>query len=278
MHLIEHKLRRHPIIGRLIPTTLYASYDEALKSCSLKGYENDAIIDLIVQKRRLLAEPENAEMIKHLTHGMILLTNTILKAVTELNLKKVRVIDFGGSDGGHYLQVRRYLSLNIELEWIVVETPAMADAMQEFTTSELRFIDDFDKALDMLGGADVLHTSGTLQSVPQPYVFLEKFCNTRIPYLVFNRQSLVLGDKELVSVQLSRLSWHGWSIKVDVPDFVVKYPHTSIRKVRFEDIVTQNYDIITQFYDNSGVYQIGNHRVEGISYVLVKKNEQWQNK
>jgi putative methyltransferase (TIGR04325 family) len=269
MHLIEYKLRRHPFFGRFFPTKLYKSYQDALKDCSSKGYENDAIIELIVQKRRRIAEPQYTDLLKQMPLGMILLANTILKAANELGVQTIRVIDFGGADGGHYLQIRRFLKSNIALQWVVVETPAMVAAMKEFETPELKFMDNFEQALETLGGIDVFHTSGTLQSVPEPYTFLEKFCNTKTPFMVFNRQSLALGEKELVSVQLSLLSWHGYSsIKVNSPDFVVKYPHTSIRKSRFEEIVSKYYDIVTQFDENSGAYKIGNHKVLGISYVL----------
>lgn len=274
MHLVEYKLRRHPFFGRFFPAKLYKSYEEAIKDCSQKGYENEAIIELITQKRRRMAEPQYADLLKQMPLGMILLANTILKVASEVGVKTVRVIDFGGADGGHYLQVRRFVKQNIALQWIVVETPAMVAAMKEFETPELKFMDNFEQAIETLGGIDVFHTSGTLQSVPTPYAFLEKFCNTKVPFMVFNRQSLALGEKELVSVQLSLLSWHGWAaIKINMPDFVVKYPHTSIRKSRFEEIVGKHYDIITQFDENSGAYKIGNHKVMGISYVLAYREK-----
>lgn len=272
MHLMAYKLRRHPFFGRFFPAKLYKSYEDAIKDCSQKGYENEAIIELVVQKRRRMGLPQYADLLKQIPLGMILLTNTILKAASESALKTVRVIDFGGGDGGHYLQVRRFLQRNIALEWIVVETPAMVAAMKEFETPELKFMDNFEQAIETFGGIEVFHTSGTLQSVPTPYAFLEKFCNAKAPFMVFNRQSLALGDKELVSVQLSLLSWHGWAaIKVNLPDFVVKYPHTSIRKSRFEEIVSKYYDVVNRFDENSGAYKIGNHKVMGISYVLARR-------
>lgn len=269
MNLIEYKIRRHPFLGRIFPSKIYKNYQEAMNSCTSKGYENDAIIELIVQKRRRMQNPEYAELLKQLSVGMILLSNAILKAAAEHKLKTIHVIDFGGADGGHYLQVRRFLKKEIALKWVVVETPTMVAAMQEFATDELKFVENIDKALQILGKVDVFHTSGTLQSVDEPYVFLEKFCEIKAPFMVFNRQSFVLGAKELVSVQLSLLSWHGWAaIKIDMPDFVVKYPHTSIRKVRFEDIISKHYNIVSKFEENSGAYQIGNHKIVGISYIL----------
>ncbi len=274
MHLIEYKIRRHPFLMRFFPTKLYKNYEDAMKDCTQKGYENEAIIELIVQKRRRMLQPEYTEMLKKMPVGMILLTNTILKAASELNLKTVRVIDFGGADGGHYLQVRRFLKRNIALQWVVVETPAMVAAMQEFSTNELQFVDSFEKASALLGGVDVFHTSGTLQSLPQPYLFLENFCALNAPFMVFNRQSFTLGATDLVSVQLSLLSWHGWAaIKIDTPDFVVKYPHTSIRKARFEEITHKQYDIVTQFEENSGAYKLGNQQIIGISYVLSHRDK-----
>lgn len=275
MHIIEYKLRRHPFFGRFFPAKLYSNYNEAITRCSQKGYENDAIVNLIVEKRRRLASLDTENLLKKMPLGMVLLSNTILKAAKEFDKNLVRVIDFGGADGGHYLQMRHFLPKTLKLQWVVVETSTMSAAMQEFATEELHFVDDFDKALEMLGGnADVFHTSGALQSVPQPYGFLEKFCAAQIPFMIFNRQSLTLGDTDLVSVQYSLLSWHGWGdIKLDIPDFVVKYPHTSIQKHIFENIVGKSHKTVFQFEENSGAYRIGNHNVQGISYVLSFKDE-----
>jgi hypothetical protein len=65
----------------------------------------------------------------------------LLASQTSKMQNQFNVIDFGGACGTHYFQLRSYIPPEIRMDWIVVETTAMAKQAQAFETEELHFVD-----------------------------------------------------------------------------------------------------------------------------------------
>src|SRR4051794_30729350 len=81
------------------------------------------------------------------------------------------VLDFGGGCGLHYKQAR---SPNVQ--WAVVETPAMVERAKELATDRLQFFTEISEAAEWLGDIDVMHSNGALQYVPHPEHALRHLC------------------------------------------------------------------------------------------------------
>ncbi len=250
----------------------YASYADALADCGGTGYENDVIVRLVQQKARRERALLTAAPYPHIANpGLASLIATVNRAGAER--KHLRVVDFGGADGGHYEVVRRCVDPSIHFKWVVAETPEMAAAMQEFSHSELQFVSSIKAAAGTLSGVDLVYTSSALQYTPEPYVFLEKLCSLGAEFMIFNRQSLTEGNSDVVTVQRSLLSWHGSKEAggVNFEDREVRYPHTSMQVKKMEEIVRRSYDILYTFEDDTGFRKLKGERIVGRNYVCVRR-------
>jgi putative methyltransferase (TIGR04325 family) len=270
LNVIKFKINKRII--KFLGDKTYKNYAEALKECTSDGYENTIITNILRDKSRLYRQNLAATVTPHMGNlnifPLVSLINSLPKKV-----EPIHVIDFGGADGGHYLLVRQLLNPSVKLKWEVVETAALTQTMQEFSTDELAFSDDLDAALQKKSKIDILHTSGTIQCVPNPYEYIEKLINSGADYLVFNRQSLNTQDYDVITIQRSLLSWHG-SDSLKSTDFVdreVKYPHTSISLKKFEELVQRKYTILYTFEESTGVKKTNREPLIGRSYILKKR-------
>jgi hypothetical protein len=124
-----------------------------------------------------------------------------------------------------------------------------------------------------MGVIDVFYTSGTIQYTPDPYYFLKLISDSKARFKIFNRQSLNVGNKDLWTVQSSRLSWHGGTELqlAGVADREIRYPHVNIALAHFEKIVTEKNTVLYTFEEQSGVQKVNKENIIGKSYVMERK-------
>ncbi len=176
----------------------------------------------------------------------------------------VNVLDFGGACGAHYLETRKGLPASIKLNWVVVETPVMVKYGQQLSSNELSFESDILKAIEKLGAIDLLYTSGTIQCIDKPFDYLEMISTSQAKYIFFNRLGLALGNRNLVLVHESMLSWNGiGSLPNGYTDKWIKYPFQFIRKPEFETIINKNYKALFDCADSSGIFPVNDEKLEG---------------
>jgi putative methyltransferase (TIGR04325 family) len=246
---------------------IYNNYHDALRACTKKGYENRAIIESVKTKGIAYRSKLGQQEYPALNIGVVSLLDIIHQVAPPP--AGISVIDFGGADGIYYLQVRKCISPETKFRWHVVETPEMSAAMKDFETDELKFFSSIREAREKLGVSPLIfHTSGTLQYTPSPYDSLHEICESKAAYAVFNKQSLVNGSNDIVSIQKSLLSWHGdGPIAENFEDKIIKYPHTNIRKSEFELILKKHYKIIYTYEDSSGIKPVNKENIAGTCYV-----------
>src|SRR5213593_2108868 len=149
----------------------YATYGDALRQCTERGYENDDIVRVVLEKTRRLRD----ELQQRSLRGVTLSTPSEISLgtlVLTIRAPGLRVLDFGGACGAHYFLARAMLPVSRRLRWVVVETPAMAKAATVLANDELSFSSSVTDAAAHLKPVDLLHTSGTLQCVDTPEVWL----------------------------------------------------------------------------------------------------------
>jgi putative methyltransferase (TIGR04325 family) len=238
--------------GSGAPTT-YRTYAEALTACDGKGYEDQELTRVVFEKTRAyrdaLARRPELKVSSTEAYGLLSLAYCLAPGDGR---RALSVIDFGGACGAHYFTFRKFFAGAVGLNWIVVETKGMCDVAAPLATSELRFSPDLDEALRLAGTVDLLHASGTIQFVAEPYAILRRINASGANHLLFNRLALGPGSEDVITVHRSMLSWNGIGpLPAAVPDREVAYPYTLLSRPRFEASLA-GYDPVVEFDDRSG--------------------------
>ncbi|GAA4318083.1 methyltransferase, TIGR04325 family [Compostibacter hankyongensis] len=253
---------------------IYPSYTDAAARCSRGLYENTDILEIVKTKARQFRTDLNNGTPVNINIGVLSLTDAICRMAGRHPGKRLRIIDFGGGDGGYYLYARKLIPENISLQWQVVETEKMVAAMREFETAELSFSASLQEAAEKsAGNTDIIFTSCTLQYTPDPCQMLEALLDMKSSLILFNRQSLSLENFDVISIQASLLSWHGYGppSTAGYRERVIRYPHTSIRQQKFEEMIGRNYHTLYTFDEPSGTRKAGRYRTIGKSYCCLRK-------
>jgi len=241
----------------------FKSYKEALKHCSTNSYQDNELVEVVLEKTKRFKKQLETDYIPFWeTSGYSLLS--LINPIIENGFQKLNILDFGGACGAHYFHTRMFLNPKIKINWIVVETPAMVIAGKELENEELNFCDNIDEAIKKLGQIDLLHTSGTLQCVDEPYKYLDKILNSGSRWLLFNRLGLNQADDDVIVIHHSKLSWNGIG---DLPegykDKRISYPFTFISESKFLNKLNEKYNIFAKFSENSGIKQVKSAKLVG---------------
>jgi putative methyltransferase (TIGR04325 family) len=238
---------------RSLKSPLFSSYQEALETCDNCGYEGSDVVKVVVEKNAIYRDKIiSSRVIKPDTWRTVMAIGA-LSPSTDL-----RVLDFGGGGGYHYSIIRAVLGKEKTIRWNVVETEAMVKAAGERPIEDgLSFFNDMDKAAADLGRIDLIFTSGTLQSTPDPLVFLKKLVSLRAKHLFITRTAFNDGDETITTVQSSNLSSNGpGALPAGFTDREVRYPLTFAIKQKAEAILTEAYDIRFFIDEDKNVYLI----------------------
>lgn len=229
----------------------YNTFRDAQEVCGM-GYEDKELVDVIVSKT-----VQN----RHLLNDASYFNNATLSSLTVLlyclqEFDSINVIDLGGSTGLQYHMVRGLIAKNKRIRWHVVESTALVEKSRSlFSTDELSFSDNLEKTIHDLKEIHLVHCSGVIQYMPDPYGTLEMIAAANARYLVFARMCFSKKAKEVIIVQQSTLSSNGFGpLPASFKDRTLSYPQTSIRKEKFLSILKEQYETIFSFQDESGVH------------------------
>lgn len=240
----------------------YADFAQALSDCTRDGYENTDIVNVVVEKTKRYRDGLSAK-----NSPVQLKANdaySLCSLLAAWGSDEINVLDFGGAAGAHYFAARAVLPSSCRLNWVVVETSAMAEKAQVLANEELRFSNDITQSAASLGRLDVLHTSGTLQCVEKPYEFLEKLISVSAKHIMFSRLGLTQGNSEVITIHESWLSWNGpGPMPEGFTDRKVFYPFVFSREAVFREILGSDYEIVMTFDDTSGVIPVDDEPIVG---------------
>jgi len=159
-------------------TGSYANYDDAMKEC--EGYDADCAVQYAILETRKICQDAPLD-----SRTMRLLAAFKMAS----HIGPLRVLDFGGSLGGHYLLLNRFL--NIE-SWTVCELPKMAHAGRDYhgPHERLTFI------TNIYGCApNVILASGALQACSSPYSEISRLLETGARYFIVDRVPLLSEER-----------------------------------------------------------------------------------
>ena len=245
-------------------TETYPTYDEAAATCGA-GYEDPTLVDVAAYKTDRQADrtqqllPEQA---------MNSITAVAIAAADPLSFKPLRVLDFGGGCGFHYVHVTA--TVTCALRWAVVETPAMASRAAAVSRGRFGVFADIQSAASALGPPDLVHTSGALQYTKDPVDTLRKLVSTRPRYLALLRFP-VWGGPTVFAVQESMLSRNGLGpMPDDITDSVVRYPLTMANVTDLLSAVV-GYNLIYETEAPSGSYVFAGDKAPGRNFLFRRK-------
>ncbi|MFC7524898.1 TIGR04325 family methyltransferase [Parapedobacter sp. GCM10030251] len=113
----------------------------------------------------------------------------------------LRLIDFGGSLGSTYFQVRDFLEPIDQLSWHVVEQPRYVESGRlEFENNQLKFYHDIAQSM-AIEQPDVILLSSVVQYLDKPHDFLSELANYQVEYLLFDRTAFVRNGNDRLTVQ-----------------------------------------------------------------------------
>ena len=193
-------------------------------STRLEGYEHPELIDVIFRKTLTYRAPREE-------------WPDVVGAST--------VLDFGGASGAHYKEALHHTT---DVRWAVVETPAMVARAAEVATDRLRFFSSVADAAAWLGPVDLMHSSGTLQFVPDPVKTVTELCGLGARRMHWRR--LVLSkDATIREVRESFLTDNGPGSIDNVQEKRVKYLQTSIPEHVFLEAHAERYRLTARGED-----------------------------
>jgi len=126
--------------------------------------------------------------------------SSLLYIALQNNLK-LKVIDFGGSLGTTYYQVREFLTPLRSLEWHIVEQePYVAIGKEEFENDQLKFYGNIEDSLSD-GIPHVILLSSVVQYLKNPHEFLSYLAELSVEYILFDRTAFVLEGPDRLTLQ-----------------------------------------------------------------------------
>lgn len=217
------------------PDRIYESYEAALADAD--SYEDPLLTELVAAKGKQFAETLQTTNELDYSHLRILLAVVGSPSSTTL-----RVLDFGGGSGTHYWVAKKILGNNVELDWRVVETPAMVEAVTKYTLAneELTFYSDVQEAVSD-ATFDAVYASSSIHYTPDPYATLEMLCNIPSKRLVITRTPMA--DEDLILLQTSRMRDNGPGpvpehLQKRIKNATVAYPVSVLKLGKVYEVLT----------------------------------------
>jgi putative methyltransferase (TIGR04325 family) len=251
-------------------TKEYDNYSLAMKVCSLSAYENAELCNMLADKTiTYIKEVKEKPFNLHQTAGLFLAA--INQYINNNSSRNLIILDFGGACGAHYYDMKRFFP-NFSLQWYVVETDQMVKSAinKGLNTNELFFVNSIE---DIKVNIDIIHSSGALQCVADPYEQLKKLINTNASCFFFNRMMLNESSRDILTILNSYLSSNGpGKLPEGYKDKIVSYPHTTMSYQKFNDLMINNdYELQWIFSDASSGIQLKNEKIFGKGLFYLKK-------
>jgi putative methyltransferase (TIGR04325 family) len=127
---------------------------------------------------------------------------TFLLRSASLKAKPLHIIDFGGSLGSTYYQIRDFLTPQVCASWNVVEQEHYVSVGKEdFEDHNLKFFPSIEACLRETEIDFVLHSS-SVQYLKEPHAFLQKLVDFNFDFLFFDRTAFNVSPYDRLTLQI----------------------------------------------------------------------------
>jgi putative methyltransferase (TIGR04325 family) len=167
------------------------------------GYSAKAILDQTIKAARRVKRGEASFERDGVAFPAMEDNSPLAWALKRIAHRYVRlhVLDFGGSLGSTYHQMRVTRSSLVDVKWAIVEQPAHVEAgVREFGNAELSFHTTIEEACKS-NEYEVVLLSGVLQCLPEPFRFLDSLLDRQFPAIILDRTPFMIGDRRRLTIQ-----------------------------------------------------------------------------
>jgi putative methyltransferase (TIGR04325 family) len=192
------KILVRALLSRFTGFRKVKSWESAVRKSS--GYESVIVVEPIVAAARRLQSNSQTSNVLNSRYQQI--AAGMLFSISQERFSSgepIRVLDVGGAGADYFHQFQEFAP-QINFDWTVLETPALAEAMaNEFGRDlpNLRWLDSVENTNESY---DVIVCSGVLQCVEKPFELLESLVE-KSKFVIINRIPLVESPEHFFAVQ-----------------------------------------------------------------------------
>lgn len=240
---------------------VFPDFNSASAQCVGDSYEAGDLVAVVAEKTRRFARLLGTE--GAMAVAVDPSSSAVGIAAANSERKRLRVLDVGGACGAHFYAARALLPA-ISLDWTVVETPAMVAAAERAGLNELRFTSTIPEGEQF----DLVHTSGTLQCVPDAPGLARTLVALKAPWLFLGRIGWVEG-RAIATIHHSTLGANGVGpLPEGFTDRTVRYAFSFPNRQEVEDTWRGTYHTAASWQDHSGVFRVRGVRPQGAALLL----------
>ncbi|CAM4392856.1 putative methyltransferase, LIC12133 family [Pedobacter westerhofensis] len=214
----------------------YASWHEAAASAG--GYDSGNILqktkDALLQVKNGTAVYERDSVVfEHIEYPFPLISCLLRSAA--LLKRPLNILDFGGSLGSTYYQVKDFVGTDCCASWNIVEQEHYVNCGKaNFEDDHLKFYHSIDHCL-LDTKIDLILLSGSVQYMPAPHDLLKKVAAYNFGFIVFDRTAFHDGLYDRLTLQT-----------VPPEIYEASYPSWFFNKEGFLNHFKSNYNIICE--------------------------------
>ena len=247
-------------------TVVYKSYADAAAACATT-YDDGKLAQVVVEKTKHVRDA--------LTQGQYSLDLGSIRALAGVGFllsefkRPIRVLDFGGGAGFHYLVTRATQDEDVLFDWRVVETPALARAATNLADGQVSFHSSIDEAVATWDSPpDLTFASGVLQCVPDPLAFTQMLVDLSASVLFITRTNFSTDSETRSIIQYSTLSINGpGPLPPGFNDAALAFPATFVPKAEVEEILKSRYTITARIAEDPCAYTINGKCIPMVGYI-----------
>lgn len=215
----------------------YNSWEEA--SAVTQGYDQANILEIT---KEALLKVKNGEAVyerdsvlfdkKEYPFPLIsFLLHTALS-----NKSPLHILDFGGSLGSTYFQVKEFLTPGVCSSWNIVEQAHYNDCGKQFFEDDvLHFFHSIEECQSHYP-INLVILSSVVQYLPDPHIFLKKLASYGFKAILFDRTAFVRDTKDRITIQ-----------KVWPNIYEASYPAWFFSESVFLSHFEENYEVKGEF-------------------------------
>jgi len=180
----------------------YPSWQEV--SAAAGGYDQATILnktrDALLQVKNGTAVYERDSVLFDKKEYPFPLMACLLKSAA-LKKEPIHILDFGGSLGSTYYQVKDFISTAVCSSWNIVEQEHYINCGKEnFEDEHLKFYISIEECLKDKK-IDLILLSSSVQYLPEPHAFLKKLNSYDFDFIVFDRTAFHYGPADRLTLQ-----------------------------------------------------------------------------
>lgn len=152
------------------------------------------------------------------------------------NKEPLHIMDFGGSLGSTYFQLKEFLDPDVCARWNVIEQPHyVSKGKEHFEDETLKFFSSIEECASSCK-IDFALLSGSVQYLESPHSFLQKLASYKFKYILFDRTAFINEPSDRLTIQ---------NVPPEIYD--ASYPSWFFNEHRFMDHFKDQYNIVGEF-------------------------------